>query len=126
MNILGDFITRVNNLYGGADNEEIDGLITMIKNQDEEIAAKDKEIEKLRKKLEMYNPTEQPAEAEVKEAAPVEEKKEAPVAKKAPAKKPAPKKAPAAKKEAAKAAAKPAAKEPAAKKPAAKKAPAKK
>ncbi|MCQ2257265.1 MAG: glycoside hydrolase family 57 protein [Bacteroidaceae bacterium] len=126
MNILGDFITRVNNLYGGADNEEIDGLITMIKNQDEEIAAKDKEIEKLRKKLEMYNPTEQPAEAEVKEAAPVEEKKEAPVAKKAPAKKPAPKKAPAAKKEAAKAAAKPATKEPAAKKPAAKKAPAKK
>lgn len=58
MNILGDFISRVNNLYGGADNEEIDGLITMIKNQGDELAAKDKEIERLRKKLEKYNPTE--------------------------------------------------------------------
>ena len=57
MNILGDFISRVNNLYGGADNEEIDGLITMIKNQGDELAAKDKEIERLRKKLEKYNPT---------------------------------------------------------------------
>ena len=63
MNILGDFIARVNNLYGGADNEEIDGLITIIKNQDEEIAAKDKEIERLRKKLEKYNPTEASADA---------------------------------------------------------------
>lgn len=58
MNILGDFIARVNNLYGGADNEEIDGLITLIKNQGDELAAKDKEIERLRKKLEKYNPTE--------------------------------------------------------------------
>ena len=57
MNILGDFIARVNNLYGGADNEEIEGLINMIKNQGDEIEAKDKEIEKLRKKLEKYNPT---------------------------------------------------------------------
>ena len=58
MNILGDFIARVNNLYGGADNEEIDGLITLIKNQGDELEAKDKEIERLRKKLEKYNPTE--------------------------------------------------------------------
>lgn len=63
MNILGDFIARVNNLYGGADNEEIDGLITIIKNQDDELAAKDKEIERLRKKLEKYNPTEVADEA---------------------------------------------------------------
>ncbi len=63
MNILGDFIARVNNLYGGADNEEIDGLITIIKNQDDELAAKDKEIERLRKKLEKYNPTEAADEA---------------------------------------------------------------
>lgn len=93
MNILGDFITRVNNLYGGADNEEIDGLITMIKNQDDEIAAKDKEIEKLRKKLEKYNPTEvqQDTVEQVAEAQPVA----APApAKKAPAKKPAAKKTP--------------------------------
>ena len=58
MNILGDFIARVNNLYGGADNEEIDGLITLIKNQGDEIEAKDKEIERLRKKLEKLYPTE--------------------------------------------------------------------
>lgn len=56
MNILGDFIARVNSLYGGADNEEIDGLITMIKNQGDEIEAKDKEIERLRKKLATLSP----------------------------------------------------------------------
>ena len=91
MNILGDFISRVNNLYGGADNEEIDGLITMIKNQGDEIEAKDKEIERLRKKLEKYNPTElkekQPVKKVVakKESAPkaVAKKATAPVAKEA-------------------------------------------
>jgi len=58
MNILGDFISRVNNLYGGAENEEIDNLITTIQNQDDELAAKDKEIEKLQKLLAKYNPVE--------------------------------------------------------------------
>ena len=58
MNILGDFISRVNNLYGGAENEEINSLITTIQNQDDEIAAKDKEIEKLQKLLAKYNPVE--------------------------------------------------------------------
>ena len=90
MNILGDFISRVNNLYGGADNEEIDGLITMIKNQGDELAAKDKEIERLRKKLEKYNPTGQVEKKPAKKVAPV--KKAAPKAettseKAAPAKK---------------------------------------
>ena len=70
MNILGDFIARVNSLYGGADNEEIDGLITMIKNQQDEITAKDKEIERLRKKLEKYNPTELEDKKPAKKAAP--------------------------------------------------------
>ncbi|MBO7581865.1 MAG: glycoside hydrolase family 57 protein [Bacteroidaceae bacterium] len=86
MNILGDFISRVNNLYGGADNEEIDGLITMIKNQGDELANKDKEIERLRKKLEKY---EAPAAAEKQAPAPKAPAKKAP-AKKAPAKKAAP------------------------------------
>lgn len=58
MNILGDFITRVNNLYGGAENEEINSLITTIQNQDDELAAKDKEIERLQKLLSKYNPVE--------------------------------------------------------------------
>ncbi|MBQ6964951.1 MAG: glycoside hydrolase family 57 protein [Bacteroidaceae bacterium] len=87
MNILGDFIARVNSLYGGADNEEIDGLITMIKNQGDELAAKDKEIERLRKKLEKYNPTELEEKKPAKKAAPKKESapKAAPVKKAAPA-----------------------------------------
>ena len=93
MNILGDFISRVNNLYGGADNEEIDGLITMIKNQGDEIAAKDKEIERLRKKLEKYNPTELEEKKPAKKAAPKAKKAAAPKEEAAPeAEKPAPKK----------------------------------
>ena len=82
MNILGDLIARVNNLYGGADNEEIDGLITLIKNQGDEIEAKDKEIERLRKKLEKLNPTEvaekKPAKKTCKKAEPKAEAAPAP------------------------------------------------
>lgn len=52
MNILGDFINRVNSLYPvDMDNEELNSLLTTIKNQGEEIEAKDKEIAKLRKEL---------------------------------------------------------------------------
>jgi alpha-amylase len=52
MNILGDFISRVNSLYpADMDNEELNSLLTTIKNQGEEIEAKDKEIAKLRKEL---------------------------------------------------------------------------
>lgn len=47
MNILGDFITRVNNLYPDIDNEELSSLLTSIKNQEEELEMKDKEIVKL-------------------------------------------------------------------------------
>ena len=76
MNILGDFIARVNNLYGGADNEEIDGLITLIKNQGDEIEAKDKEIERLRKKLEKLQEAEakKPVKKAVKAAEPATKK----------------------------------------------------
>jgi alpha-amylase len=91
MNILGDFISRVNNLYGGADNEEIDGLITMIKNQGDELAAKDKEIERLRKKLEKYNPTELEEKKPVKKAA-TSKKASAPKKETAPKKDTTPKK----------------------------------
>ena len=52
MNILGDFINRVNSLYPvDMDNEELNSLLTTIKTQGEEIEAKDKEIAKLRKEL---------------------------------------------------------------------------
>ncbi len=52
MNIIADFITRVNNLYPEIDNEELSSLMTTIKNQEEELQRKDKEIEKLRQTLE--------------------------------------------------------------------------
>ena len=52
MNILGDFITRVNNLYPeDIDNDELDSLLTTIRNQEGELAVKDKEIEKLQHML---------------------------------------------------------------------------
>ena len=49
MNILGDFITRVNNLYPlEIENDELNSLLTTIKNQGEELAIRDKEIAKLK------------------------------------------------------------------------------
>ncbi len=69
MNILGDFISRVNSLYPvDMDNEELNSLLTTIKNQGEEIEIKDKEIEKLQKKLEKLNPTVDETEAKTKPA----------------------------------------------------------
>ena len=53
MNILGDFITRVNNLYPEEiDNDELESLLTTIKNQGDEIEMKDKEIVRLQAKIE--------------------------------------------------------------------------
>ena len=79
MNILGDFINRVNALYPlDIDNDELEGLLTTIKNQGDEIEMKDKEITRLKAKLEKYE-AEKPAKK--------------PAAKKASAKKAAEKKA---------------------------------
>ena len=51
MNILGDFINRVNSLYPEEiDNEELDSLLTTIKNQGDEIEMKDNEIVRLKAK----------------------------------------------------------------------------
>lgn len=88
MNILGDFISRVNNLYPeDVDNEQLESLFTTIKNQDQELEVKNKEIEKLQHML-----------AKLEQEAPAKK----PVAKKAPAKaaKASAKKATAVKKEA--------------------------
>jgi len=49
MNILGDFITRVNNLYPqDIENDELNALLTTIKNQGDELMIRDKEIAKLK------------------------------------------------------------------------------
>ena len=83
MNILGDFINRVNALYPAEiDNEELNALLTTIRNQGDEIEYKDEEITRLRARLEKYEAAEEEKPA-TKKAAP----KKAP-AKKASAKKP--------------------------------------
>ena len=99
MNIIGDFVTRVNNIYGGMENEELNSLLTTIKNQDEELAIKEKEISKLKQvvaKLGGAEALEAPKaeEAPVKKAAPKKcaTKKTAEKKDDAPAKKAAPKK----------------------------------
>jgi alpha-amylase len=52
MNILGDFISRVNSLYPDElDNEQLNSLLTAIKNQGDEIEVKDAEIERLQAKI---------------------------------------------------------------------------
>ncbi len=52
MNILGDFISRVNSLYPDElDNEQLNSLLTAIKNQGDEIEMKNSEIERLQAKL---------------------------------------------------------------------------
>ena len=65
MNVLGDFIKRVESLYPmDIDNEELNALLTTIKNQGDEIDELHKEVEKLQAKLEK----EKTAEAKVKAA----------------------------------------------------------
>ncbi len=74
MNILGDFINRVNNLYPESiDNDELNALLTTIKNQGDEIERKDKEITRLQAKLEKMQKEEDKLKAKLdkaKEAAP--------------------------------------------------------
>lgn len=53
MNILGDFINRVNELYpSDIDNDQLNSLLTTIKNEGDEIELKDKEIARLQVRLE--------------------------------------------------------------------------
>lgn len=53
MNILADFINRVNAFYPSEiENEELNALLTTIKNQGDEIEAKDRKIKKLQQQLE--------------------------------------------------------------------------
>ena len=83
MNVLADFIVRVEEQYPlSIENEELNALLTTIRNQEREIEALNKETASMRQNLEHYN----------EEHALREPKKEP--AKKEPAKKEARKKAP--------------------------------
>ena len=80
MNILGDFISRVNSLYPDSiDNDELSSLLTTIKNQDEEIEMKSKEIVRLQTKIEKIEAAEEKLRAKL-------EKTKTPAAKKPAAK----------------------------------------
>lgn len=91
MNILGDFINRVNSLYPeDIDNDELDSLLTTIKNQGDEIMMKDNEIVRLKTKVAKLQEDEEKLKAKIEKAA---EKKK--TVTKSVAKKAVPKKTPA-------------------------------
>lgn len=96
MNILGDFISRVNSLYPEeVENEQLNSLLTTIKNQGDEIVLKNAEIERLQTKLaklekklvDLRGQAPEPAKK-----APAKKAEPKPVEVKAPAKKAEPKK----------------------------------
>ena len=110
MNVLADFIVRVEEQYPlSIENEELNALLTTIRNQAAEIEALTKETESMRKNIEHFNDELKAAPAVEAPAEKTEKKVEKKAEKKA-EKKPAAKKTPAKKAEKAK---KPAAKKPA-------------
>ena len=91
MNILGDFLKRVKDLYSDAvENDELNSLYTQIANMGNELNVKENEISRLRARLEKYEPKEEGKETELKEAP----AKKAPAKKEVAAKKATTKKAP--------------------------------
>ena len=71
MNILGDFMNRVNSLYPEEiDNDELDALLTTIKNQGDEIEKKDKEITRLQAKIDKMQKEEDKLKAKLETTAP--------------------------------------------------------
>ncbi len=56
MNVLADFLVRVEEQYPTSiDNEELNALLTTIRNQETEIEALNKEVTSMRKNIEHYN-----------------------------------------------------------------------
>lgn len=103
MNVLADFIVRVEEQYPmSIDNEELNSLLTTIRNQEREIEVLNKEAESMRKNIEHFNEEHLLREQQAK----AEEEAKKPAAKKAACKKSDTKKAepkkPASKKTAAK------------------------
>ncbi len=71
MNILGDFMNRVNTLYPEEiDNEELNSLLTTIKNLGDEGEMKDKEISRLKAKVEKLESKQAPKAPKARKAAP--------------------------------------------------------
>ncbi len=69
MNILGDFINRVESMYPrDIDNEELNSLLTLIKNQGQELEVKDKEIARLNARLRKASPEGTEAKKPVRKA----------------------------------------------------------
>lgn len=67
MNILGDFLSRVNSLYpDDIDNDELNSLLTTIKNQGDDLEVKEKEIERLQTKISKMQETEEHLRAQLK------------------------------------------------------------
>lgn len=77
MNILGDFIARVNSLYPvDIDNEDLSSLLTTIKNQGEELVQLNNEVKTLQEALKKAEKENKPAEKKaVKKAAPAKKTK---------------------------------------------------
>ena len=76
MNILGDFLNRVNSLHPEMDNEQLDNYMTSVTNMEEEIEMKDKEItrlqaklDKIEKEVEKLREAQKPAKAATKKTA---------------------------------------------------------
>ncbi len=83
MNILGDFLKRVRDMFSeDVENDELNSLYTQIANMDVELNAKENEISRLRARLEKYEPKKaapeaQPAETPEPKAAETKPKKRA-------------------------------------------------
>ena len=66
MNILGDFLKRVKDLYSDeVENDELNSLYTQIANMGNELNVKDNEISRLRARLEKYEPKDDSKDDEV-------------------------------------------------------------
>ena len=84
MNVLADFIVRVEEQYPmSIDNEELSSLLTTIRNQEREIETLNKEAESMRKNIEHFNEEHLLREKEAEKSAAPKAKKTAPKAKKA-------------------------------------------
>ena len=84
MNVLSDFIVRVEEQYPlSIENEELNSLLTTIRNQAREIEVLNKEVASMRLNIQQLGAEEKPAKAEKKPAKAAKK----PAAKKAPAKK---------------------------------------